>query len=140
MSTITVAAPEGAEFEFEVVKTAKGTQTLGEVPLLRFNTLPGLLAHLGEEGVLAIADGTSLRVSYQSIARRLKAAGKSDDEIAQAQVNFKPGKRVGGASTPTTRAAKAAKQATEKGVDGDKIARLMEKIAAGELNLEELGV
>lgn len=136
--TVSIAAPDGAEFVYEEVKTAKGTQTLGEVPILRFNTLDGLRAHFGDDGVLAIADGTSLRVSCQNIARRLKAAGKSDDEIATAQVAFRPGKRTGGASTPTTRAARAAKLASEKGVDGDKITKLMERIMAGELDLDQL--
>jgi anti-sigma28 factor (negative regulator of flagellin synthesis) len=135
---LSVTPPEGAEFVFEEVKTAKGTQSLGEVPILRFNTLEGLIAHIGEQGVLNVADGTSLRVSYQNIARRAKAQNKSDDEIAEAQVRFRPGNRAVGASTPTSRAARAAKVAAEKGVDGDKLAALLDKIAKGELNIESL--
>lgn len=131
---VTVDAPAGSHFEFEEVKTAKGTQSLGDVPILVWDNLDELKGVMGDEGVLAIADGTSLRVSYQNIARRFKAAGKTDDEIAKAQVDFRPGKRQVGASTPQSRAARLAKAATEKSSNPEAIEKLLEKIKNGELS------
>ena len=97
---LTVTAPTGAEFVFDEVKTERGTKSLGEVPILVWRNVAAALTHYGEEGIGDILDGTSLRVSFQNIARRFKAAGKTDDEIAAAQVAFKPGKRSG-VSTPS---------------------------------------
>lgn len=129
--------PEGFEFVYDEVKTAKGATSLGEVPLLVAKSVDALRAVYGDEGVLDICDGTSLRVSFQGIARRMKAAGKSDDEIKDAQIRFRPGKRAGGVSTPVSRAARAAKGAAEK-VDGDLIASLMEQISSGKISQEDL--
>lgn len=137
MPDLTVTAPEGAHFAFEEVKTAKGAESLGEVPILVWDKLDAAIGNFGEEGVCDVLDGTSLRVSYQGIARRLKAAGKTDDEIATAQVAFKPGKRQGGVSTPVSRAARSAKAAAEK-VDGDLVSALLEKIAKGELSAADI--
>lgn len=138
--TTTVTPPAGSHFEYEEVKTSKGAETLGQVPILVWDDVPAALAHFGEEGIKNVLDGTSLRVSYQSIARRLKAAKKTDDDIATAQSNFKPGKRVAGPSTPATRAARAAKAATEKvSVESqDLISALLEKIASGALSEADL--
>lgn len=136
--SLSVTAPAGSHFDFEEVKTAKGTQSLGEVPILVWDSLDSMVQFYGEEAVLSIADGTSLRVSFQNIARRFKAAGKSEDEIAQAQVGFRPGKRQVGASTPASRAARLAKQAVEKSGQSDAIEKLLAKIAAGELSDEAL--
>lgn len=137
MST-TVTPPAGAHFEFEEVKTAKGTQSLGtDIPILVWDDLDGCIAHLTAQGVLDVLDGTSYRTSMQGIARRLKAAGKTNDEIATAEVNFKPGKRAGGSSTPTSRARKAAEAAAEK-VGGDAVARLLERLASGEITEAQL--
>lgn len=138
MSGLSVNAPAGSHFEFEEVKTAKGTQSLGEVPILVWESVDAMVSNYGEEGVLAVADGTSLRVSFQNIARRYKAAGKSDDEIATAQVGFKPGKRQVGASTPSSRSARLAKQAVEKTGQGEAIERLLAKIASGDLSAADI--
>lgn len=134
----TLTAPDGFHFEMGSVKTAKGTQSLGEVPILICDRVDAGLAHWGEEGVLSSWDGTSFRVAYQSIARRLKLAGKDDDAIAKAQIEYKPGKRVVGQSTPQSRAGNAARKAAEK-VDGDLLARLMADIASGKLSQEDIG-
>lgn len=137
---LTVQAPQGAHFDFEEVKTAKGTQSLGDVPILVWDDADAMIAHYGAEGVLNIADGTSLRVSFQSIARRIKTAGKSpegvsiDDAIAGKQLEFRPGKRQVGAVTPAGKAAKAAKAAVEKTGNADAITQLLEKFASGELS------
>ena len=139
MPELTVAAPAGSHFDSEEVKTNRGTQSLGGVPILIWDDLDQALAFYGEDGIKTILDGTSLRVSFQGIARRMKAAGKDDDEIATAEINFKPGKRQVGAATPASRAAKAAKGAAEAfGEKGDLITKLMEKITAGDLSDEEV--
>ena len=132
--------PNGAEFADEEVKTAKGTQSLGTVPLLVWKDADALVDHYGREALLAMADGTSLRVSFQGIARRLKAAGKSDDEIKDAQIRFKPNNRQVAASTPVSRAANAAKKAAEKvGVENaDLVSKLLEDIASGKLSMNDI--
>ncbi len=138
---VSISAPTGAHFEFEEVKTAKGTKSLGEVPILVWDSVPAMIAHYGEEGIANMADGTSLRVSFQSIARRFRSLEgdkqKTDDEIAQAQIDFRPGKRQGGASTPVSRAKRAAASAAEK-VNGDSVAALLELIASGKLTQEDV--
>lgn len=137
MPELQVAAPDGAKFDYEEVKTAKGTESLGSVPILVWEDLPKATSFYGEEAIKDILDGTSLRVSFQNIARRLKIAGKTDEEIANAMVAFRPGKRVAGASTPASRAARQAKAATEK-VGGDAVEKLLAKIASGELSEADL--
>lgn len=137
MPSLTVEAPAGSHFEFEEVKTKHGKDTLGPRPILVWDTLAGAQACFGEEGLLRTLDGTSPRVSYQSIARRMAIAGKTDDEIAKAQVDFRPGARVVGESTPVSRAARAARGAAEKlgGESGDAIAAFLEKVARGEIDM-----
>lgn len=137
--SLTVAAPAGSHFEFEEVATARGTQTLGEKPLLVWDSVDAAREFYGDEGLTAILDGTSLRVSFQSIARRMAIANKTDDEIATAQVAFRPGKRVGGVSTPVSRAKRSAGAAAEKlGDKADQLSALLEKIASGEISEEDL--
>lgn len=136
---LTVSAPDGAAFEFEEVKTQSGTVSLGEVPILVWKDLDKAVAFYGEESVLDSLDGTSLRVSFQSIARRNKIAGKSNDEIATAEIAFRPGKRQGGVSTPASRAQKAAKQVAEK-VGGSAVEQLLAMVASGQISLASLGI
>ena len=137
--TLTVSAPQGAHFEFDEVRTAKGTQSLGDKPLLVWDDLEAARATYGDDGIKSIMDGTSLRVSFQSLSRRLAIAGKSDDEIAQAQVSFRPGNRSGGASTPVSRARNAAAKAAETlGDKSDVLTALLEKINRGELSLDDV--
>lgn len=139
--TLTVEAPDGSEFEMEEVKTNRGTRSLGQVPILVWNNLQRALEFYGEEGLCDILDGTSLRVSFQGIARRFAAAGKTVDEIAQAQINFRPGKRAVGVSTPASRAGNAAKKAAAAlGDKADTITRLMERIAKGEVTDADLAI
>ena len=138
-TALEVDAPSGAHFSFEEVKTDRGTKSLGDVPLLTWDDLDSMTKFYGEEGVLAVADGTSLRVSFQSIARRFSAAGKTLDEIATAQVGFRPGKRQGGQSTPASRVARKGRAAVEKGnVDGAALEALLDKIASGEISNEDI--
>ena|SRR5437660_471734 len=138
--TLTVQAPPGAHFEFRSVKTKHGTVDLGEVPILVWDKLAAMVSHYGEEGVLGTSDGTSLLVSFQGIARRMRQAGKTDDEIAKAEVEFKPGTREVGVSTPKSRAKNAAAKAAEKlgGTSGDTIAAFLEKVANGEISEADL--
>lgn len=140
MPELTVQAPEGAHFEYEEVKTARGTKSLGEVPILVFDSVQSALAQYGEEGVKGVLDGTSLRVSFQGIARRMRAAGKSDDEIAKAEVDFRPGTRVVGQSTPVSRARSAAGKAAEAigEANADVIAKFLDRVAKGDIKAEDL--
>jgi len=136
---LTLTAPTGAEFELEEVKTKRGTVSLGSVPILVWKDLQRAIEFYGNDSICDVLDGTSLRVSFQNIARRYAAAGKSMDEIAQAQINFRPGKRTVGASTPVTRASSAARRAAEKmGDKAESITRLLDRIAKGEVSEEEL--
>jgi hypothetical protein len=138
MPELQVAAPNGAHFEYEEVKTAKGAESLGSVPILIWDSLKDAVEFYGgEEAITDVLDGTSLRVSFQNIARRLKIAGKTDEDIADAMLKFRPGKRTAGVSTPASRAARQAKAATEK-VGGDAVEKLLAKIAAGELSAADL--
>ena len=136
-NSLTVTAPDGAHFDFEEVATGKGADSLGLVPILIWDDLDKSRTHYGDEGLKDVLNGTSLRVSFQGIARRYRIAKKTDDEITQAEIDFKPGKRAGGASTPVSRASRAARQAAEK-VNGDTVTALLEKIARGELSEEDL--
>lgn len=138
--TLTKPAPDGAEFKLEEVKTARGTKSVGEVPILVWTNLEKARDYFGDEGIMDVLDGTSLRVSYQNIARRYASAGKSMDEIADAQLKFRPGKRAVGVSTPASRSANAARRAAEKlgGEAGDNIAAFLEKVAKGEVPEEQL--
>jgi anti-sigma28 factor (negative regulator of flagellin synthesis) len=137
MGNLTVVAPDGAHFEFEPVRTEHGTKDLGEVPILVWDDEALARACYGAEGITDILDGTSLRVSFQGIARRYRIAGKSDDESAKTQIAFRPGKRAVGVSTPVSRAANMAKKASEK-VSGDKIAEFLQQIADGKISEEDL--
>jgi hypothetical protein len=132
---LTLQAPDGAEFEFEEVKTNRGQRSLGNVPILCWRDLDKAVAFYGEQGVINSLDGTSLRVSFQGIARRMRIAGKSDDEIAKSQIDFRPGARQGGVSTPVSKAASAARRAANK-YSGTGIAEFLEKLARGEISEE----
>lgn len=137
--TLTVTAPDGAKFDEEEVKTARGTKSLGNVPMLIWEDLEKAITYYGEDGIKDVLDGTSLRVSFQNIGRRFAAAGKTKDEIAQAQINFKPGKRVVGPSTPASRAGNAARRAAEKlGDRADEITSFLERLAKGEVPQDQL--
>lgn len=139
MPELNIAAPEGAHFEFDEVKTNRGEQSLGEQPILVWDNLDAAAATYGTEGVLAILDGTSVRVSMQSIARRGALAKKSADDIAKMQIDFRPGKRAVGKSTPESRAASAARKAASKlGGQSDSIAALLERIASGDISEDQL--
>lgn len=136
--TLTVSPPTGARFDSEEVKTAKGTQSLGDVPILVWEDLNAASTHYGVAGIIDMLDGTSPRVSFQGIARRMKAAGKTDDEIANAQIAFRPGKRTVGAETPKSKVRKAADAAAEKVGNPDLISALMAKISSGEISAADL--
>lgn len=137
---LTVTAPEGSHFEYEEVKTARGTKSLGEVPILVWDRLDAAQGTYGEEGLRNVLDGTSLRVSFQGIARRMRAAGKSDDEIATAQIAFRPGTRQVGVSTPVSRARSAAGRAAEAvgAENAEAIAAFLDRVAKGEITAEDI--
>lgn len=140
MTELTVPAPAGAHWSFESLRTKNGTESLGELPILEWDTAEGIVAHYGPEGTKQMINGTSGKVSYQSIARRLALRGKTINEIAQAQVDFRPGQKASGPTTPHTRAAKAAKVATERGADGERLANLLDRIAEDPSILDKISV
>jgi hypothetical protein len=135
--------PRGFHWEFDEVKTDRGQKSLGEVPILTADDgdagAQALIDKYGSQGVCDIYNGTSGRVSFQAIARRLTMAGKTAEDIAAAQVAFAPGKRQGGQSTPASRVASEAKKLTGK-VNADAISELLAKVASGEINLSSLGI
>lgn len=131
-----IPAPDGAHWELEDLSTAQGKESLGEVPMLVWDTFSGCVAHYTEEKVMDTLNGSSFRNTYQGIGRRLKVAGKSNAEIAQAILDWKPGLRA--AQSPETRAKRAAADAT-KVVGGDAIALLLKRIARGEISVDENG-
>lgn len=131
-------APEGAQWIWDEVRTGHGKESLGEVPLLEWLDANGAVALYGMEGVLAALNGTSFTVSYQGIARRMKLAGKSNEEIATAILAFRPGNRNVAAPTPVSRARKAAADAASV-ANGDAIAALLAKIARGEIVVDDSG-
>jgi len=134
----TLVAPAGSSWTYDEVKTKGGTESLGDVPILTWESVEGATDYYGEQGVIDSLDGTSFRVSFQSIARRMKIKDESDDAIAQAQLDYRPGKRAVGASTPTSRAARAARSAAEKVSNPDLISELLAKIASGDLSESDL--
>lgn len=126
--------PPGASFDYDEVKTDRGQKSLGPAPLLTWDEtdegLQAALAFYGASGVARFINGTSLRVSCQAIARRGKTATppKSDEQIAKEQLEFRPGSRQGGQSTPASRAASATRKAASV-VNGDAIAEMMNRMA-----------
>lgn len=127
--------PPGARFEYDEVKTDRGQKSLGQVPILTWDEseegFNGALAYYGAAGIARFINGTSARVSFQGILRRGKQANKTDEQMALDQLNFRPGSRQGGQSTPVSRAANATRKAAQK-ISGDSIAELMAKLAEDE--------
>lgn len=141
MPELQTQAPEGAKFEYDEVKTQRGQSSLGEVPILVWENVDKAREFYGDEAIADVLNGTSLRVSFQSIARRQKIAGKTDDDIAKAMVEFRPGKRVGGVSTPVSRARTQAAAAAEKlGDQSSLLNEILAKVAAGTITAEELAM
>jgi hypothetical protein len=102
---LTVTAPDGAEFTWSEVKTNRGTQSLGQVPILRWTDPAKAQAFYGPESFLDALNDTGLRVPFQSIARRLRVSGKGDaNAIAQEQIDYRPGSRQPSQSTGVSRA------------------------------------
>lgn len=137
MPITSVTAPEGAHFESDEVATKRGEESLGEVPILVWDSVDAARAYYGDEAIVSVLDGTSFRISFQGIARRAKMQGKENDEIAKLQVDFRPGQRVGGQSTPTSRVRRKAESLTEK-VDAGQLEALLDKINTGEIDLSSL--
>lgn len=131
--------PPGSSFVYDEVKTDRGQTSLGQVPLLTWGEseedVMNMIAYYGNEGISNIVNGTSLRVSFQGIARRGKDPKKnwSDEKIAQEQIDFRPGKREGGQSTPQSRLANQAKKVAGQ-VNADFMAELIGKIARKEID------
>ncbi len=138
--------PPGSSFEYGEVKTDRGTRSLGQVPLLTWGedaeSVNHMIAFYGPEGIANMANGTSFRVSFQGIARRMKEKGKSDEEIAKEMIDFRPGKREGGQSTPASRVANQAKRVAAS-ANADAIGRLLKLVedkSVPQALLDQLGI
>jgi hypothetical protein len=138
---LSVQAPDGAHWDWSEVKTARGTQSLGEVPILAWDSLEKAQAFYGEESALAAFNNTGLRVPFQSIARRGRVSGKLDaNGIAQEQLDYRPGQVERAQSTPASRAKSAAARAAETlgGESADVLAEFLNRFASGQLSIEQL--
>lgn len=137
--------PAGASFEYDEVKGDRGQKSFGQVPLLTWDEseagIQGAIAYYGPQGIARFVNGTSLRVSCQAIARRGKAKNLTDEQIALEQLNFRPGQRQSGQSTPASRAVNATRKATQK-ISGDSIAEFWAKMEdpAFRASVEALGI
>ena len=133
--------PPGSHFEFEKVRTDRGKTDLGDVPILTWGDteedIMQAIAYYGPEGISNILGGTSLKVSFQGIARAGRDPEKkiqlTDEQIAQKQIEFRPGRREGGVSTPATRLRAAANRAASK-ANPDVLAALLKMVEEGTLN------
>lgn len=135
--------PPGSKFEFGRVKTDRGKTDLGEIPILTWGEteedIQHAIAFYGPQGISDILGGTSLKVSFQGIGRTAleKAAAEPNDAtkqaaataeaIAKAQIEFRPGRREGGVSTPQSRAASQARKTAEV-ANPDILAKLLAAI------------
>lgn len=135
---LTVSAPAGSHFDIEEVATKGGAEKF-QAPILVWDTTEALVEHLGEQGVIDMADGTSLRVAYQAAARRGHTKGKTFDEIATDQISYKPGKRSGASSTPQNKTARMAKELVDKNPEAaDEVQKLLAGLASGKFSLDDL--
>lgn len=133
--------PTGFYFDWDEVKGDHGQVSFGKRPLLTVNEDPegakALYEFYGNEGVARFYNGTSGRVQFQGVARRVTAKGKKEgwsdekinEEIAKQELEYRPGKRAGGQSTAQSRAVAAMKKAAGK-IPGDALAGLMDRVAA----------
>jgi hypothetical protein len=137
--------PPGSTFLFAKVKTDRGQTDLGEVPILTWGEtdedIQHAIAYYGAEGISNILGGTSLRVSFQGIARTAKekaakdpSKAMTDEQIAKAQIDFRPGKREGGQSTPASRLGNQAKKLAEK-ANPNVLAELLKMVEEGKLDV-----
>lgn len=141
LGELSLEAPDGARWDYGEVKTNRGTQSLGKVPILVWDDPQKAIEFYGQEAFLAAFNNTGLRVPFQSIARRKRVAGVVDaNEIAQEMIDYKPGETERAAPTAASRAASAAKRATEALSEGGKdlFTTLLDKVAKGEISEAQL--
>jgi|SRR5215831_4676157 len=142
--------PKGATFEFEKVRTDRGKTDLGDVPILTWGDteedIAFAVAYYGPEGISNILGGTSLKVSFQGIARAGRDPEKkvklTNEEIALKQIEFRPGRREGGVSTPASRLKSAANRAAGK-ANADVLAALLKMVEDKTLDpalLKQIGI
>ena len=107
-----------------------------KLPVLTWSVLDGAVKFMGEEAVLKALNGSGLGQGYKNSARRLAKNKRSEADIAQAQIDYRPGER-GRAILPKTALRRATVAARSK-VDDVQLAILLEKIAAGEVDVATL--
>jgi hypothetical protein len=132
--------PPGFKWDWDEVKGDHGQLSFGQRPILTAldgeEGGQGLLKFYGWDGIARIYNGTSGRVQFQGVDRRITQKGKKEgwdeDKInaicAEEQLKYRPGKRASGQSTAQSRAAAAAKKASGR-IGGDAIASMIERVA-----------
>ena len=127
-----VDAPEGAAWVIQSLDKDGGPK----LPILTWNSTDKLIAFMGEGAVLKALNGSGLGQGYKNSARRLAKNKRDEAGIAQAQLDYRPGER-GRAILPKT-ALRRATVAAQGKVDDAQLAILLEKIAAGEVDVATL--
>lgn len=106
--TMTTHADLGIEFVSEEVAKQNGDNRSDKVTFHRsariavVRDLPKFTAAFGDECVLGILDGTSIRVMSQDVNRRMLAKGATDSEIEAAIINRLRGVRNASRGGTTT--------------------------------------
>lgn len=100
----------GIRFDLEEVAKQSGDNRSDKVtfhrkaPIVIVENVEKFRAAFGDDTILAIFDGTSIRVKSQAIARRMLTKGATNEEIEAANVNMLRGVRNatrGGTTTVT---------------------------------------
>lgn len=89
----------GIRFDLEEVAKQNGDNRSDKVtfnrkaPIVIVTDVTKFRESFGDETILAVFDGTSIRVKSQAIARRMLAKGATDESIREANVNMLRGVR-----------------------------------------------
>jgi hypothetical protein len=89
----------GIRFDLEEVAKQSGDNRSDKVtfarkaPIVIVTDVTKFREAFGDETILAVFDGTSIRVKSQAIARRMLAKGATDEAIREANVNMLRGVR-----------------------------------------------
>jgi hypothetical protein len=89
----------GIRFDLEEVAKQSGDNRSDKVtfarkaPIVIVTDVTKFRESFGDETILAVFDGTSIRVKSQAIARRMLAKGANDEAIREANVNMLRGVR-----------------------------------------------
>jgi len=134
---LTVAAPSGAHFRISKVGPKGGAKTA--MPVLTWDNLDACVSFMGEEAaVLGLSGG--LTSKYREIARQGAADGKTQDEVAMAQIEYRPVAKAPRAKTkPAATRIRVAARAMARAFTKEQaavVAVLLEDLAAGKTVIE----